>query len=406
MFSRIYTDQTRKLLKLFPVVAVIGARQTGKTTLCRHLLNVDRDYFNLDDYDTLNLAKKNADSILLRPKPVTIDEVQRSPELLLRIKRIVDQQKDPGRFLITGSANIEFLPRLQESLAGRVAFVEMFPVTLFEQFSKSKEPGIVRLLSNGNINALDAQPGPLINLLQETLNGSYPDLTLNKDEFYRDNWYNGYIKTYLERDVRDIQTIQNLANFQRTLTLAHSRIGTIMDKTSLARDIGLDNKTFNTYLNLLYISYQLFELTPYFANIGKRFIKSPKLYAFDPGLAAYLQGIENVLDAEKFNKTGALLENKMVVDIKALLSVYLPKARLFFYKTHGGGEIDLIIQHKNALYPIEIKSMSGAKVKTKTMTNFLQNFPQAPFGVVIYNGEHVVQAHDRIYMVPWNRLLL
>ena len=405
MFNRIYTKQTEKLLRLFPVVAVLGARQTGKTTLCRHLLHTDRDYFNLDDYNTLNLVQKNADSILLRNKPVTIDEVQRSPKLLLRIKQVVDQKKEPGRFLITGSANIEFLPKLQDSLAGRVAFVEMFPVTLFEQFSHKQIPGIVELLKTNNVQSLENR-SIFINLLQEILYGSYPDLTLNKNEFYRDNWYEGYIKTYLERDVRDIQTIQNLGNYQRVLSLAHSRISNILEKSSLAKDAGLDNKTFNKYLNLLYISYQLFELLPYFANIGKRFIKSPKLYAYDPGLAAYLQGIENILDAEKFNKVGALLENKIIVDIKALLSVYLPKAKLFFYKTHGGGEIDLVIQFKNSLYPIEIKSMTGTKAGTKTLENFLQNFPQAPFGIVVYNGEHVIRIHDRIYMVPWNQLLL
>ena len=405
MFARIYTKQTEKLLKFFPVVAVLGARQTGKTTLCRHLLHSDRDYFNLDDYNTLNLAQKNADSILIRNKPVTIDEVQRSPELLLRIKQIVDRKKEPGQFLITGSANIEFLPRLQDSLAGRVAFVEMFPVTLFEQFSDTKAPGIVELLKTDSVQALKKRK-TFTNLLQETLYGSYPDLTLNKDEFFRDNWYQGYIKTYLERDVRDIQTIQNLGNYQRTLYLTHSRISNILDKSSLAMDAGLDNKTFNKYLNLLVISYQLFELLPYFANIGKRFIKSPKLYAYDPGLAAHLLGIENILDAEKFNKAGALLENKIIVDIKALLSAYLPKAKLFFYKTYSGGEIDLVIQYKNGLYPIEIKSMTRIKSVTKTVENFLQNFPQTPFGIVAYNGEHVVEINDRIYMVPWDQLLL
>ncbi len=365
MLHRIYTRVTQKLLSLFPVVAVVGARQVGKTTLCQHLLQERRDYFNLDDYDVLNLAKRNPDSILLRDRPVTIDEIQRSPELLLRIKSIVDQNKKPGRFLITGSANIEFLPKLQESLAGRVAFVDMFPMTFWEQFYENQEPGIVRMLKTGAVQESGDQR--TINLLQNILYGSYPYLVLHQDDFYRDNWYKGYIKTYLERDVRDIQSVQNLANYQRALSLTLCRIGAILDKSNLARDIGVDNKTFNKYLNLLKISYQLFELQPFFANIGKRFIKSPKLYAYDPGLAAYMQGIESVVDAERFNKVGVLIENKIIVDIKALLSVYLPQAKLFYYRIHGGGEIDLLIEYKNNYFPIEIKAMTTRKVRTKTM---------------------------------------
>lgn len=405
MIARIYTKHTQRLLDLFPVVAVVGARQVGKTTLCRHLLDVDRDYFNLDDYDTLNLANKNPDSILLRDKPVTIDEIQRSPQLLLRIKSIVDKNKKNGQFLITGSANIELLPKLQESLAGRIAFVEMSPITLYEQFGVKEEPGIITLLKSGSIKTLDKRT-VAENLLQHTLNGSYPDLILNKDDFYRDNWYKGFIKTYLERDVRDIQSIQNLANFQRTLTIAMTRISALLDKSNMANDVGLDQKTLNKYLNLLEISYQLFELPPFYSNIGKRFLKSPKLYTYDPGLAAHVQGIETVVDAERFNKVGAFIENKLVVEIKTLLSIYLPKAKLFFYKTHGGGEIDLLIEYKNSLYPVEIKSMTQKKSKTRTLQNFLKTFPSSPFGIVLYNGENIVTSEENIFWIPWSQIIL
>jgi len=405
MIQRIYTKQTKKLLKLFPVVAVIGARQVGKTTLCRELLDEDRDYFNLDDYNTLNLAQSNPDSILLRDKPVTIDEIQRSPELLLRIKTIVDQNKINGQFLITGSANIELLPKLQESLAGRIAFVEMAPLTMHEHVGHSHEPGIVQILKAGTLNNLDNSPVSE-NLLQTILYGSYPDLVLNRDDFYRTNWYKGYIKTYLERDVRDIQSIQNLANFQRTLSIALTRISAILEKSGLANEAGLDQKTFNKYLNLLTISFQLFELQPFYANIGKRFIKSPKMYAFDPGLAAHIQGIETVVDAERFNKVGIFIENKIIADIKALLSIYLPQARLYYYKTHSGGEIDLLIDYKSTLYPIEIKSMNRNKNRTRTILHFLDTFPSSPFGIIVYNGEHVIESQKNIYMVPWSQLIL
>ncbi len=409
MIKRIYKSKLTELLKLFPVVAIIGARQVGKTTLATKLIDGEREYFNLDDIATLNIAKKNPEHILDKNSPVTIDEIQRAPELLLEIKKRVDNNKIPGKFLITGSANIELLPKLQESLAGRIVFIEMFPVTLFEQFSDRDMPGIVNVLETGALNTGGNKKivNP-INLMDEIIFGSYPDLVLNKSHLYKDHWYDGYIKTYLERDVGYLSNIRSIGDYQRVLALSSFRIANIISLTELSKECGLKLMTLKRYFNLLAISYQFYQLLPFYRNIGKRFVKTPKLYSYDSGLSAYLQGLKNLLDVERLNRSGPLIENRIVTELKALLSVYTMGAKMYFYNVHACGEIDLVIEHKGRLLPIEIKSTANIdKINLKTIENFQNNFQdESGLAIIIYLGAELLEIRDNIFLVPWQHLLL
>lgn len=407
MIKRIYIQKLRELLKNFPVVAVLGARQVGKTTLCKELLSEARRYFNLDDITTLNLAEHNPETLLDVAENVTIDEIQRAPSLLLEIKKRVDEERKPGKYLLTGSANIELMPKLQETLAGRIVFLEMFPVTLFERYSKREKPGLIKLLEGSSFSQICKGPLKRLNSLEDILIGTYPEPMLKHDSSYSADWYDGYVKTYLERDVRTLSDIHSLGDYQRVLNLASLRIGSLLSLTALANDCGLNIMTLKRYLNLLLISYQYYELRPFYRNIGKRFVKAPKLYSFDGGLSAHLLGISNLVDVERLNRGGALLENRVIMEIKALLSTWSPKSKISFYHSHGGGEIDLIIELAGRLVPVEVKLTSTLKkIDTRKIENFMANFPETEYAIIISQTDQYFEIKKNIFVVPYQYLLL
>lgn len=406
--KRIYTNYTEQLLDNFPVVAVIGARQVGKSYMCTQLLKQRREYLSLDEIVYRYVANTNPRAIVNKKGPITIDEIQKAPELLNSIKIAVDKNREPGKFLITGSANLRFLPQVQESLAGRIAFTEMYPLTLFERYSSAEKPNIISLAEEQDINAVRNTNDVNINFFDEIFKSSYPEVNIRNDDNYQKTWFNAYVKTYIERDVRQIQNISLLSDFQKLMHLSNLRVANILSVSSLANDTGLNNVTTKRYLNLLYISYQLFELQPYYKNVNKRFIKSPKLYNPDTAFAAFLSSVNDLTDAENFNKTGALIENKIISEIRTLISVFLPQAKLYFYKTHGGGEIDLIIEYKHFYIPIEIKAQSTIKkIKTKTLRNFMsENSKTTKFAIILYLGDTNIEIEKNIHLISAKSLLL
>lgn len=407
MINRLYTEKLQKLLKLFPVVAVIGARQTGKTTLCKNLLKEKRRYYTLDDIMILNLSKSNPEAILDSEERITIDEVQKAPYLLTEIKKRVDKNRVPGKYLLTGSANIELIPKLQETLAGRIAFIEMYPVSLFERYSRNEKPGLIRLIEGDSLIEICSGFYKKLNLIEEIILGSYPEPMLKHDSFFSENWFDGYIRSYLERDIRDISNIHSLSDYQRVLSLSSFRVGGLLSYSELAKDCGINLMTVKRYLNLLFISYQYYLLQPFFRNVGKRFVKSPKLYSYDSGLTAYLQGIKNILDMDRLNRSGQLIENKFISEIKMLLSNFLPQTKLFFYNTHGCGEIDLIIDTSEKLIPVEIKINVNDKINTTTIENFMQTFSkETDFALVLTQADHLIEIKRKIFVVPYQYLLM
>ncbi len=407
MINRIYLEKLNELLKYFPVVAVIGARQVGKTYLVTKLLKEQRKYYNLDDLTTLALAKNNPELLLDQEQPITIDEIQRMPSLMIEIKKRVDENRTEGKFLITGSANIEFIPKIQETLAGRIAFLEIFPITFYEQNNSKENPGLVRIIKENQISG-SIVPKHNLNFIDELLLGTYPELVEKKSLFFSQNWYEGYIKSYLERDVRDLINIHSLIDYQKVLTLTSARVANLYSLTDLSQDIGINLTTIKRYLNLLMISYQFYELPPFFRNINKRLVKSSKIYSLDSGLSAYLTGLKSIMEIEKMGKLGNLIENRIITEIKALLSVFLNNCKMSFYRSHGGGEIDLILEYQNFLIPIEIKSSSNViNFNTKTLENFMEEHKiQVPFALVIYFGKQILEIKPGIFLVPWESLLI
>lgn len=391
-----------------PVVILMGARQTGKTTLVRNsrAAGDDRLYVTLDDLDALERAETASDDFVRSAPRMTIDEIQRSPDLILAIKRAVDQEVDrqPGRFLLTGSANLLLMQRVSETLAGRASYLTLWPCSVGEKLGEART-GIWQdltttavadwfdLMRDRERSPLDWQP--------EARRGGYPVPALHlADAEERALWFDGYVRTYLERDLQDLAAIDNLIDFRRLMRAACLRVGNLLNQTELGRDIQLPRATVHRYLNLLETSYQLVRLQPYSVNRTKRLIKTPKLFWSDPGLALHL--------GFRTEPGGAMLENLVLMDLLAWRDARISRPEILFWRTAGGLEVDFVIEHHGGLLPIEIKSGTGLRHSdSKGLRAFREEYGKlCPGGLLLHAGDDDVQwLSDGILAAPWWRVL-
>ena len=409
LIKRIHAHLLERYLRKFPVVVVLGARQVGKTTLARKLIRGKRKFITFDDEGMIMTARDDLRAFVGQKGRLTIDEVQKLPEILSAIKMDVDEARVPGRFLLTGSANLLMLPKIRESLAGRAAYLEIEPLTIFESRGGiGSAPRLIKMLNAPNgwkaLNSFDHKEMPLEKYI---FKGGYPDVWLEKNTARIGDWFKNYIKTYLERDIRDLSNIHNLYEFRKFLSLLALRCGQILNKADLARDAGIPYTTAAQFFNLLLASFQVIAVEPYFRNIGKRLIKAPKLMWSDTGVAAYLQGLNSWGDAQRLGRVGFLLENKMFIEFKTILSVFKPAAKIFYWRTSAGAEIDMLIEDRGKLFPIEIKwSDKVDRHDLNSLKIFMKDFKkEAPWGMVLYRGKALIKAADNIFLVPFGRLI-
>jgi predicted AAA+ superfamily ATPase len=358
------------------------------------------------------MAAENPLTLLGQAPRITIDEVQKSPAMLTGIKRLVDQRRTPGQFLLTGSANITMLPGISETLAGRIAFIDMFPLTLSEiQATREARSPLAAMLSSRTAKrcweVLNEARTRKSSLEQAVWRGGYPSAWLEADEHARRDWFKGYVRTYLERDVRDLSRIQRLYEYQKFLSLAAFRCGQILSRADLARDAGLAYTTAGHFLDLLLATFQVFLIEPYFRNIGKRLIKAPKLMWSDTGLAAHLQGLSRWDDAQRLGRSAFLVENRIALELKAMLSAHLPLAKLYYWRTSGGAEVDLVVEYNGRLIPIEVKwSEQVSKRDLKGLESFFNDMgADVPWGMVIFRGRQVVKLSEKLFLVPFERVV-
>ncbi|MDI6731385.1 MAG: ATP-binding protein [Candidatus Margulisbacteria bacterium] len=412
MIKRLQTPILKKWLKKFALVVIIGARQVGKTTLVRKLLKTSRKYFTFDDAATVLSAASSPEAFLLQAPQVTVDEAQKVADIFPSIKKLIDEKRVPGQFVITGSANLPLLPKINESLAGRAAYVEMYPLTIWESLQRTAAlPKLVKLVKQTSgrraWNFLLKEKPTTIPLPKLICRGGLPNAWLENDDAARQAWFKSYVTTYLEKDIRDLSQIKNLHEFRKFLALSAFRSGQILSKSDLARDAGISYTTACHFFNLLLATFQIFTVEPYFQNIGKRLTKAPKLMWNDTGLAIHLQGLTSFADLERLGRTGHLLENRIAIELKTLLEIYLPSAKLFYWRTSAGAEIDFVIEHKSQLIPIEVKWAEKInRHEIKSLENFLQDFPAtAPWGVVLYRGRSLLKVKENLFLIPLELVL-
>src|SRR5437867_2770048 len=333
---RFIQSALQQALKTFPIVVVTGARQAGKSTLVQHA-GGERLYLSLDEVDVLERAHTNPDGLIEQASRVTIDEVQRSPDLLLAVKRSVDKKRTPGRFILTGSANLLLMKRVSESLAGRAIYFSLMLMTRREVLGL-QSPGIwenlFSLPADRWADFIRDQPPKKDSWEELARRGGYPVPALQmEDERDRTAWFAGYAKTYLERDLQDFTTVASLIDFRRLMRAVCLRLGNVVNQTELARDVGISQPTVLRHLNTLEASYQLARVPAYAVNRTKRLIKSPKAFWTDTGLALYLAG--------ESQPRGCHLENIVLSDLMAWNGSG-SGADVMYWRTTTGEEVDFV----------------------------------------------------------------
>lgn len=394
-----------KALKASPVVVVSGARQTGKSTLVNHLGEArQREYLTLDEGDLLERARSAPDALVLAAKRVTIDEVQRSPELLLAIKRAVDKDRTRGRFLLTGSADLLLMKRVSESLAGRALHLTLWPMTRRELLGHGRGGLWSELFAAKDADWLELVRAESKDLADDWTRvaalGGFPTPAHHlKDEEERRLWYSGYVRTYLERDLRDLLAVASLVDFRRLMRAICLRIGNLVNQAELGRDVGLSQPTVHRHLAVLEASYQVVRLEPYAVNRTKRLIKAPKLYWSDTGLALHLSG--------ESTPRGAHLENLVLGDLLAWRGSMVEGLEVLYWRTSTGVEVDFVLEWKGKLLPIEVKATKKPRLDDAAgLRVFRAEYAKTTrAGLLLHCGSETSWLDDGVLAVPWWRVL-
>jgi hypothetical protein len=361
MIQREAEAEIRTLAMQFKAVAIVGPRQSGKTTLVRHIFG-DKPYVNLENPDLRRYATDDPRGFLSDyPRGAVLDEVQRVPELFSYLQQILDESEDHGLFILTGSNNFLLQERISQSLSGRVGYLNLLPLAL----SEIKD-------TRSTVNEL-------------MYKGGYP--VLHSEVAEPAKWYPNYIRTYVERDVRLIKNISDLDTFERFLRLCAGRIGQLLNMSSLAVETGVDVKTIGAWLSVLETSFVLFRLQPYHQNYNKRIVKMPKLYFYDTGLAISLLGIENSAQLALNPFRGSLFENMIIVELLKKRYNAGKSHQLFFWRDNVGNEVDLLINKGNSLLPVEIKSGQTVTDDYFKGLLFWNKITATGGGYIIYGGE-------------------
>jgi predicted AAA+ superfamily ATPase len=390
-------------LAVMPAVVVMGARQTGKSTLAEHLTPGHRRYRTLDDLDVIDAARRDPELLVGGFEPVTLDEVQREPGLLHAVKRAIDRDRVPGRFLITGSANLLLMRRVSESLAGRASYLNLWPMTHREQLGQGRCGIWNELLAARDVSWRDlvmSEPDLAHDWRAFARRGGFPTPAVHMStDDERNIWFDGYVRTYLERDLQALASIDSLPDFRRLMRAACLRIGQLVNQTELGRDVALQQPKVHRWLNLLETSYLLVRLPAYAVNRTKQLVKSPKLYWGDVGVALFLSG--------GGDPSGAHLENIVLHDLLAWRDTRLDRPELFYWRTKTGQEVDLVIEAGNTLVPIEIKATTRPRLAdTVHLRAFRTEYAdRARAGLLLHAGTTVEWLAPDVLAAPWWKIL-
>lgn len=330
-FNRSLEQELTILEKQFPVITITGPRQSGKTTLARYKYP-ELPYFNLESPDIRQHALTDPRDFLSRiPNGAILDEIQYAPEILSYLLQLTDENRESIRFILTGSNQFLLMNKVTQSLAGRIALLKLLPFSL-DEVPDSKLEETETLLYKG----------------------LYPAIIAGNSDPVR--FYRNYLETYLERDLHQLLLVKDLTQFHKFVRLCAGRIGSIFNAVSLANEVGVSSNTIQSWMSILQASYVVYLLQPYYGNVGKRLIKSPKIYFFDTGLASYLLGIENEIQMSRDPLRGFLFENLVIMElIKYRLNKGL-EPRLYYYRDSHQNEIDVVFETAGNLVPVEIKS--------------------------------------------------
>jgi len=400
--SREITPRLERALRKLPVAVISGLRQTGKSTLLQNEPALARGhaYRTLDDFVTLAAAHANPESLL--EGATILDEVQRCPELLVAIKKSVDEQRQPGRFILSGSANLALLGHVSETLAGRAGYFTLHPMTRREQRATTdQQPFIVKFLSSPAQPSGEARPVSD----REVFRGGLPPACLGSEEGVAE-WFRSYVQTYVERDVTQLSQITDLVAFRTLAQLAALRTGQVLVTSIIARDAKLNAVTAARYLDLLETSFLIRRLPPFLKNRSSRLVKSPKMYFTDSGLAAYMAGVNALEPGRDDLLRGALFETYMAHNLAALIEAHLPDAQLAYWHEQGRHEVDFVIETGRKVFAIEVKAATRWNERDLSgLKAFLGRTPDCVAAVLAFNGKEAAKLAERLWAIPMGQLL-
>ena len=409
MLARSLQSTILKAAKTFPCIVVTGPRQSGKTTLLKELFKSSHAYINLEIPDIRLRAEEDPIGFLNQISgPVILDEFQYVPGLLPYIKDKIDANRTPNRYVLTGSQNFVLMENVSESLAGRAAILTLLPLSLNEIAGDGFSFGDIQaFLKRVGDTRLNSESKLLSNIPNIILRGSYPEIVSNK-EVDRQIWCGSYINTYLERDIRNIESIGSLSDFARFIRSCAVRTGQILNISDIAKDIGVAVNTARRWLSILETGYQIYLLYPYYRNIGKRLIKSPKLYFCDTGLASYLMGLNDETALVNNMHYGNLFETLVITDF---LKRYLNSGKLpsmYYLRTQDKLEIDLALEEGTKLSLFEIKSASTITSKNIESLGKVGNELVSMIDKtgVISATDNMFLIRDNIWNIPMNSMLI
>lgn len=391
-----------------PVVLLNGARQTGKSTLVQTLTATEHPaiYLTLDDAGVLAAARTDpAGFIGDLEGQVVIDEIQRAPELFPAIKVEVDRRRQPGRFLLTGSANVLLLPHLSESLAGRIELLTLWPLS----------QGEIDGVCEGFIDAIFAKTLPVLKddarktraLVDRLMHGGYPEVLTRNEPSRRKAWFGAYITAILQRDVRDLAHIEGLTEFPRLLSLLATRVATLLNYAELSRALAMPQTTLKRYMALLETTFLIQTLPTWSSNLGKRLVKASKIMLNDTGLIAYLLGLDSEHLKTRPETTGPLLENFVVMELRKQTAWNKIQPQLFHFRTQSGQEVDVILENDaGRLVGIEIKASATVGAQDFKGLHALAEITGKRFqrGIVLYTGRTSIPFGRNMYALPISAL--
>jgi predicted AAA+ superfamily ATPase len=379
----------------FPIILLTGPRQVGKTTLLQQI-DQARNYVTLDNLEDRLLAKRDPAGFLQRyTAPLLIDEVQYAPELFSYIKILADKNKKPGMFWLTGSQQFELMKNVTESMAGRVAIFKLLGLSLDEEAGNPNVEIFIPEESYLVKRQIDAVQLTIPSIFQKIWRGSFPFVITNDDQDNRERFYQSYIATYIQRDIRDFMQIEKQDYFFRFMQVSAARTGQLLNYSDFARDVGVSEPTIKTWVTILRACGLIYILQPYFNNKIKRLVKTPKLYFLDTGLCSYLTGWPNANTLELSAMSGAMLETYVISEIIKNYTNNGKEPRLYFYRDKEQNEIDLLLEANGKLYPLEIKKTAtpgNVNVKHLQMIKKFE-LPIGTAGLLCLRSDYVPLAH-------------
>lgn len=413
VLPRIAAPQLQRLVQSFPAIAVLGARQVGKSTLLQHLFGDRFDMVTFDPIVDVGNARHDPELFLANhPPPIILDEIQYCPELIPSIKRYIDRHRVPGLFLLSGSQQWNVMKHLAESLAGRVLFLELEPFSLVElaNLGQSQTGWIhawlanhAQVLGNRTVSRIETKR----TLYQQLWRGFFPGVQFVDEDLVAD-YYQSYLRTYIERDVRLLADISDWQQFSRFVRIVAALTAQEINYSHVGREIGLTPQTAKRWLNTLSATFQYLEIAAYSGNAIKRLTQKPKGYLVDTGLVCALQSISTPTVLAGHPLWGALFETAVVNEIHKQCSTLSVKPNLFHWRSAGNAEVDLILERDGIFFPVEIKAKSRPNGNdARGIGAFRKTYPHLTIanGLVVAPSESMYQVSEHDYVMPWDAFI-